>query len=108
MPPPQRLPLADPPSHPSSRKPVGAMASSSTDSPQRDAKKRKLRSTPMEVRAEKAGVADEMQPLPSDVDESDYKQKRKKVQIANQQIVARAEAKLSRGNKEPRRSPRKR
>ena len=52
----------------------------------------------MDVCAEKAGVADEMQPLPSDVDEPDYKQRRKKVQIANQQIVARAEAKLLRGN----------
>jgi hypothetical protein len=111
---PRRVPLADPPSHPSSRKPVRAMASSSAgpahvasssaESPQRGERKRKLRSTPMEVRAEKAGVADEMQPLPSDKDAPDYKNARKKVQIANHQIVARAEERLSKGNRKPRRS----
>ena len=101
----QLRPYREPPSHPSSK--GKALASSSAESPQREGgNKRKLRSTPMDVRAEKAGVADEMQPLPSDVDEPDYKQRRRKVQIANQQIVARAEAKLSRGKKEPQRSPR--
>lgn len=108
---PRRVPSVDPPSHPMAHPPSGVMANSSVASPQPGGKagKRKVRprETPMDVRAEKAGVADDMQPLPSDTDAPGYKERRREVQKANQQIVARAEEKLSKGNREPRRSPRK-
>jgi hypothetical protein len=107
-----RVPNLDPPSHPSTshtavvNKAMGSSSSadssvpvpiSSTDSPLRGGMaKRKLRSTPMAERAEKAGVADEMQPVPSDEDAPGYKQRRRSVQVANRQIVSRAEEKLSR------------
>ena len=47
----------------------------------------------MADRAAKAGVADLMQPLPL----GDNKAELKKVQTANQQIVARAEEQLAKG-----------
>ena len=63
---------------------------------------RKRRSTPMEVRAERAGVRDKLKPVPllpgegaSAAEVQQYKHAIQRLQTANQQMVARAEAKLA-------------
>ena len=65
-------------------------------------KKQQRRATPMAVRAERAGVTAKLHPLPDPPHESasnqeveDYKKRLGRCQIANQQIVARAEASLA-------------
>lgn len=60
--------------------------------------KRKRRTTPIRVRAELAGVLHSLKPLPDsplcEASRDAYKRELQKVQVANHQIVARAEAKL--------------
>ena len=60
--------------------------------------KRKRRTTPMRIRAELAGVLHNLKPLPDSPPYGapcdEHKRELQKVQVANHQIVARAEAKL--------------
>ena len=65
--------------------------------------KRVRRTTPILMRAERVGVADQLRPLPDSpsgsVDSAEmqaYKRSKQAVQTANQQIVARREQKLLR------------
>ena len=59
--------------------------------------KRKHRTTPMAIRAERAGVAEQLRPMPvmpETGSDSPFRKATKAAQTANQQLVARAEEKI--------------